>query len=111
MLIFVKSCEKQESRNISDMPFLITFNKNRHFRNFVCSPSIKKFITKCDSHFLLQSVTNIYYKVRQANLLQSVTKVYYKVRQVLQSVTVITKCDSTTVNYLNQIIVTINYLN
>ena len=38
---------------------------------------------------LLQSATEVYYKVRQ--VLQSVTGCYYKVRQVLQSVTVITK--------------------
>ena len=40
----------------------------------------KTIITK-----LLQSVTEVYYKVRQ--VLQSVTDCYYKVRQVLQSVT------------------------
>ena len=57
------------------------------------------FITKCDglllqsaTAFLLQSATSVvtkcdrYYKVRQF---------YYKVRQVLQSATIITKCDST----------------
>ena len=57
------------------------------------------FITKCDglllqsaTTFLLQSATSVitkcdrYYKVRQF---------YYKVRQVLQSATIITKCDST----------------
>ena len=33
---------------------------------------------------LLQSVTEVYYKVRQ--VLQSVTDCYYKVHQVLQSV-------------------------
>ena len=49
----------------------------------------KTIITK-----LLQSVTEVYYKVRQ--VLQSVTNCYYKVRQVLQSVTVITKWDVTT---------------
>ena len=38
---------------------------------------------------LLQSVTEVYCKMRQ--VLQSVTGCYYKVRQVLQSVTVITK--------------------
>ena len=49
-------------------------------------------ITKCDG-LLLQSAT--------AFLLQSATSVitkcdrYYKVRQVLQSATIITKCDST----------------
>ena len=47
----------------------------------------KTIITK-----LLQSVTEVYYKVRQ--VLQSVTDCYYKVRQVLQSVPGITKCDS-----------------
>ena len=36
---------------------------------------------------LLQSATEVYYKVRQ--VLQSVTDCYYKVRQVLQSATVI----------------------
>ena len=48
---------------------------------------------------LLQSVREVYYRVRQ--VLQSVTEVYYKVRQVLQSVTLllqsasgITKCDT-----------------
>ena len=58
----------------------------------------KTVITK-----LLQSVTAVYYKVRQVLqsatgitkcdrlLLQSVTGCYYKVRQVLQSATVITK--------------------
>ena len=44
----------------------------------------KTIITK-----LLQSVTEVYYKVRQ--VLQSVTDCYYKVCQLLQSVTVITK--------------------
>ena len=56
---------------------------------------------------LLQSAMVCYYKVRQV-LLQSATSVitkcdryykvwqfYYKVRQVLQSATIITKCDST----------------
>ena len=47
----------------------------------------KTVITK-----LLQSVTEVYYKVRQ--VLQSGTEVYYKVRQVLQSASDITKCDS-----------------
>ena len=46
----------------------------------------KKVITK-----LLQSVTEVYYKVRQVfkvhQVLQSVTDCCYKVRQVLQSVT------------------------
>ena len=42
---------------------------------------------------VLQSVTDCYYKVRQ--VLQSVTGCYYKVRQVLQSATVITKWDVT----------------
>ena len=42
---------------------------------------------------LLQSVIEVYYKVRQ--VLQSATDCYYKVRQVLQSVTVITKWDLT----------------
>ena len=63
----------------------------------------KTIITK-----LLQSVTDVYYKVRQVlqsvtdcyykvcQVLQSVTGCYYKVRQVLQSVTVITKWDVTT---------------
>ena len=37
---------------------------------------------------LLQSVTEVYYKVRQ--VLQSVTDCYYKVHLVLQSGTVIT---------------------
>ena len=37
---------------------------------------------------LLQSVTEVHYKVHQ--VLQSVTGCYYKVHQVLQSVTVIT---------------------
>ena len=48
---------------------------------------------------LLQSVTQVYYKVSQ--VLQSVTDCYYKVCQVLQSVRLllqsasgITKCDS-----------------
>ena len=38
---------------------------------------------------LLQSVTEVYYKVCQ--VLQIVTECYYKERQVLQSMTVITK--------------------
>ena len=44
----------------------------------------KTVITK-----LLQSVTEVCYKMRQ--VLQSVTHCCYKVRQVLQSATVITK--------------------
>ena len=39
----------------------------------------------------LQSMAEVYYKVRQ--VLQSVTEVYYKVSQVLQSASGITKCD------------------
>ena len=58
----------------------------------------KTIITK-----LLQSVTEVYYKMRQVLqsasgitkcdrlLLQSVSGCYYKARQVLQSATVITK--------------------
>ena len=46
----------------------------------------KEVVTK-----LLQSVTEVYYKVRQ--VLQSVTEVYHKVRQVLQSASGVTKCD------------------
>ena len=55
----------------------------------------------------------VYYKVRQLFLLQSATSVitkcdryykvwqfYYKVRQVLQSATIVTKCDSTLVVYI-----------
>ena len=53
----------------------------------------KTVITK-----LLQSVTEVYYKVRQ--VLQSVTYCYYRVRQVLQSATVITKLDVTSFNLL-----------
>ena len=48
----------------------------------------KTVITK-----LLQSVTEVYYKVRQ--VLQSVTDCYYKVCQVLQSATVISKWEVT----------------
>ena len=44
-------------------------------------------------HQVLQSVTDCYYKVCQ--VLQSVTGCYYKVHQVLQSATVITKCNIT----------------
>ena len=44
----------------------------------------KAVITK-----LLQTVTEVYYKVRQ--VLQSVTDCYYKLRQVLHCATVITK--------------------
>ena len=83
---------------------------------FTCPPTIYfKFITKCDKCyykvrqlFLLQSAMVCYYKVRQL--------FYYKVRQVLQSVTIllqsatiITKCNSTAsqgrLNYI--IIITI----
>ena len=49
-----------------------------------------KFITKCDG---------CSYKVRQRFLWQSVTAYYYKVRQVLQSVTIITKCDRTYIGW------------
>ena len=68
---------------------------------FICPPTIYfKFITKCDK---------CYYKVRQLFLLQSAMVCYYKVRQLfyykvrltlqsvtilLQSATIITKCDS-----------------
>ena len=48
----------------------------------------KTVITK-----LLQSVTEVYYKVRQ--VWQSVADCCYKVRQVLQSATLITKWDVT----------------
>ena len=41
---------------------------------------------------LLQSVTDVYYKVRQ--VLQSLTEVYYEVCQILQSASVIKKHDS-----------------
>ena len=69
---------------------------------FTCPPTIYfKFITKCDSYF--------YYKVRWSVItkcdsffITKCDKCYYKVRQVLQSVTIllqsatiITKCDST----------------
>ena len=54
------------------------------------------------NHYLVQSMTRWYYKVRQLCLLQSATSVitkcdrYYKVWQVLlQSATGITKCDGT----------------
>ena len=40
---------------------------------------------------LLQSVTEVYYKIRQ--ILESVTEVYYKVHQVSQSVSGVTKRD------------------
>ena len=40
---------------------------------------------------LLQSVTEVYYKIRQ--ILESVTEVYYKVHQVSQSVSGNTNCD------------------
>ena len=62
----------------------------------------KTIITK-----LLQSVTEVYYKIRQVLqsasgitkcdrlLLQSVSGCYYKARQVLQSAAVITKWDIT----------------
>ena len=40
---------------------------------------------------LLQSVTEVYYKVHQ--VLQSVTEGYYKVRQILQSASGIRKRD------------------
>ena len=50
----------------------------------------KTVITK-----LLQSVTEVYYKVRQ--VLQSVTDCYYKVHLVLQSATVITMWDVTSI--------------
>ena len=46
---------------------------------------------------LLQSVTEVHYKVHQ--VLQSVTGCYYKVHQVLQSVTVITMWDVTEYMY------------
>ena len=52
----------------------------------------KTVITK-----LLQSVTEVYHKVRQA--LQTVTDSYYKVRQLLQSATVTTKRDVTPLRY------------
>ena len=53
-----------------------------------CPPTIHfKFITKCDSLFLLQSAMVCYYKVRQL--------FYYKVRQVLlQSAIGVTKCEN-----------------
>ena len=60
----------------------------------------KTIITK-----LLQSVTEVYCKVRQ--VLQSVTDCYYKVRQVSQSVTgfitktVVTMLDVTTLTLSN----------
>ena len=41
---------------------------------------------------LLQSLTDVYYKVRQ--VLQSVTDCYYKVHQVNVWQAVITKCDN-----------------
>ena len=48
--------------------------------------SATSVITKCDSFFYYKVRQLFYYKVRQF---------YYKVRQVLQSATIITKCDST----------------
>ena len=67
----------------------------------------KTVITK-----LLQSVTEVYYKVRQVlqnvtdcyckvrKVLQGVTGCYYKVCQVLQSAAVITKWDETHVFWI-----------
>ena len=57
------------------------------------------FITKCDglllqsaTAFLLQSATSV---IRKCDRYYKVWQFYYKVRQVLQSATIITKCDST----------------
>ena len=76
---------------------------------FTCPPTIYfKFNTKCDKCyyklrqlFLLQSAMVCYYKMRQL-FITKCDKCYYKVRQVLQSetillqsATIITKCDST----------------
>ena len=46
----------------------------------------------------LQSVTEVYYKVRQ--VLQGVTDCYYKVRKVLQNATVIKKWDVTMLGWM-----------
>ena len=57
------------------------------------------FITKCDglllqsaTAFLLQSTTSV---ITKCDRYYKVWQFYYKVRQVLQSATIITKCDST----------------
>ena len=57
------------------------------------------FIAKCDNlllqsatAILLQSVTSV---ITKCNRYYKVRRFYYKVRQVLQSVTIITKCDRT----------------
>ena len=57
------------------------------------------FITKCDglllqsaTAFLLQSATSV---ITKCDRYYKVWQFYYKVRQVLQSATIITKCDST----------------
>ena len=59
------------------------------------------FITKCDNlllqsaaAILLQSVTSV---ITKCDRYCKVRRFYYKVRQVLQSVTIITKCDRTTI--------------
>ena len=60
------------------------------------------FITKCDglllqsaTAFLLQSATSI---ITKCDRYYKVWQFYYKVRHVLQSATIITKCDSTGAN-------------
>ena len=60
------------------------------------------FITKCDglllqsaTAFLLQSATSV---ITKCDRYYKVWQFYYKVRQVLQSATIITKCDSTIVH-------------
>ena len=58
-----------------------------------CPPTIHfKFITKCDSLFLLQSATSV---ITKCDTCYKVRESHYKVRQVLPSATIITKCDRT----------------
>ena len=61
------------------------------------------FITKCDglllqsaTAFLLQSATSV---ITKCDRYYKVWQFYYKVRQVLQSATIITKCDSTPLGF------------
>ena len=98
-LYFPRKILKPEVDVIEHLPLLLSFWWRLLLGLLVLRPSISSLlqsatsvITKCDK---------CYYKVRQLFLLQSamvcyykVWQFYYKVRQVLQSATIITKCDS-----------------
>ena len=89
-----------------DTYYLVYLSSNHLFqvyykvRQVLLQSATAFFITKCDgllsqsaTTVLLQSATSV---ITKCDRYYKVWQFYYKVRQVLQSATIITKCDSTT---------------